>query len=108
MGHLSPLGSGALAGNAFNIDRDMMAKELGFDGILWNSMGAVSSRDFVTEFLQWGSMFMGHISNWSQDLIQWCSSEFGFITIADSYATGSSLMPQASTSRALYFPFWNL
>lgn len=90
----SPLGCGALAGNAFNIDRDMMAKELGFDGILWNSMGAVSSRDFVTEFLQWGSMFMGHISNWSQDLILWCSSEFGFITIADSYATGSSLMPQ--------------
>ncbi|KAH8156710.1 hypothetical protein CIB48_g11537 [Xylaria polymorpha] len=51
----SPLGCGALAGNAFNIDRDMMAKELGFDGILWNSMGAVSSRDFVTEFLQWGN-----------------------------------------------------
>ncbi|KAI1323810.1 argininosuccinate lyase [Xylariaceae sp. FL0255] len=66
----SPLGCGALAGNAFNIDRDMMAKELGFDGILWSSMGAVSSRDFVTEFLQWGSMFMGHISNWGQDLIE--------------------------------------
>ncbi|KAF4338769.1 Argininosuccinate lyase [Fusarium beomiforme] len=90
----SPLGSGALAGNAFNIDRDMMAKELGFDGILWNSMGAVSSRDFVTEFLQWGSMFMGHISNWSQDLILYSSSEFGFVTCSDAYSTGSSLMPQ--------------
>ena len=94
MGTFSPLGCGALAGNAFDIDRDMMAKELGFDGILWNSMGAVSSRDFVTEFLQWGSMFMVHISNWSQDLILYSSSEFGFVTIADAYSTGSSLMPQ--------------
>ncbi|OAA42193.1 Argininosuccinate lyase [Metarhizium rileyi] len=90
----SPLGCGALAGNAFNIDRDMMAEELGFNGILWNSMAAVSSRDFVTEFLQWGSMFMGHVSNWSQDLILYSSSEFGFVTIADAYSTGSSLMPQ--------------
>ncbi|KAM0285957.1 hypothetical protein ACHAQH_001144 [Verticillium albo-atrum] len=90
----SPLGCGALAGNAFNIDRNMMAEELGFDGILWNSMAAVSSRDFVTEFLQWGSLFMGHISNWSQDLILYSTSEFGFVTIADAYSTGSSLMPQ--------------
>lgn len=72
----------------------MMAEELGFNGILWNSMAAVSSRDFVTEFLQWGSMFMGHVSNWSQDLILYSSSEFGFVTIADAYSTGSSLMPQ--------------
>lgn len=72
----------------------MMAKELGFDGILWNSMGAVSSRDFITEFLQWGSFFMGHISNWSQDLILYSSSEFGFCVVSDAYSTGSSLMPQ--------------
>ena len=105
--NLSPLGCGALAGNAFNIDRNMMAEELGFDGILWSSMGAVSSRDFVTEFLQWGSMFMGHISNWSQDLILYSSFEFGFVSVADAYSTGSSLMPQASTPRAL-FPLENL
>lgn len=65
----SPLGCGALAGNGFNIDRDMMAEELGFEGLLWNSMNAVGDRDFVTEFLQWGSMFMQHISRWAEDLI---------------------------------------
>ncbi|KAI1820414.1 argininosuccinate lyase [Xylaria intraflava] len=90
----SPLGCGALAGNGFNIDRDMMAKELGFDGLLWNSMNAVADRDFVTEFLQWGSMFMQHISRWAEDLILYSSTEFSFISIADAYSTGSSLMPQ--------------
>ncbi|TQS33781.1 hypothetical protein Golomagni_05862 [Golovinomyces magnicellulatus] len=90
----SPLGCGALAGNGFNIDRDMMAEELGFEGLLWNSMNAVADRDFVTEFLQWGSMFMQHISRWSEDLILYSSTEFSFITIADAYSTGSSLMPQ--------------
>ncbi|KZZ93272.1 Argininosuccinate lyase [Moelleriella libera RCEF 2490] len=89
----SPLGCGALAGNGFNIDRDMMAEELGFAGLLWNSMNAVGDRDFVTEFLQWGSMLMQHISRWAEDLILYCSTEFGFITIADAYSTGSSLMP---------------
>ncbi|KAL6795620.1 argininosuccinate lyase [Trichoderma sp. SZMC 28012] len=90
----SPLGCGALAGNVFNIDREMMAEELGFDGILWNSMNAVSDRDFVTEFLQWGSLFMQHISRWAEDLIIYSTQEFGFIYIADAYSTGSSLMPQ--------------
>ncbi|KAI0543257.1 L-Aspartase-like protein [Xylaria digitata] len=90
----SPLGSGALAGNGFNIDRDMMAEELGFEGLLWNSMNAVADRDFVTEFLQWGSMFMQHISRWPEDLILYSSTEFSFISIADAYSTGSSLMPQ--------------
>ncbi|KAI0839723.1 argininosuccinate lyase [Hypoxylon sp. FL0890] len=90
----SPLGCGALAGNGFNIDRDMMAEELGFKGLLWNSMNAVADRDFVTEFLQWGSMFMQHISRWAEDLILYSSTEFSFITIADAYSTGSSLMPQ--------------
>lgn len=74
----------------------MMAKELGFDGIIWNSMTGVSSRDFVTEFLQWGSMFMGHISRWSEDLILYSTAEFGFVTVSDAYSTGSSLMPQVS------------
>jgi argininosuccinate lyase len=89
----SPLGCGALAGNGFNIDRDMMAEELGFEGLLWNSMNAVGDRDFVTEFLQWGSMFMQHISRWAEDLCLYSSSEFAFISIADAYSTGSSLMP---------------
>ncbi|KAK8133882.1 argininosuccinate lyase [Apiospora sp. TS-2023a] len=90
----SPLGCGALAGNGFNIDRDMMAEELGFDGVMWNSMNAVADRDFVTEFLQWGSMFMQHISRWAEDLILYSSTEFSFVSIADAYSTGSSLMPQ--------------
>lgn len=90
----SPLGCGALAGNGFNIDRDMMAEELGFDGVMWNSMNAVADRDFVTEFLQWGSMLMQHISRWAEDLILYSSTEFSFLTIADAYSTGSSLMPQ--------------
>lgn len=90
----SPLGCGALAGNGFNIDRDMMAEELGFQGLLWNSMNAVADRDFVTEFLQWGSMFMQHISRWAEDLILYSSTEFSFVSIADAYSTGSSLMPQ--------------
>ncbi|KAI6084391.1 argininosuccinate lyase [Hypoxylon rubiginosum] len=90
----SPLGAGALAGNGFNIDRDMMAEELGFEGLLWNSMNAVADRDFVTEFLQWGSMFMQHISRWAEDLILYSTTEFGFISISDAYSTGSSLMPQ--------------
>ncbi|PCD27579.1 unnamed protein product [Fusarium graminearum] len=76
----SPLGAGALAGNAFGIDRQMMAKELGFEGIMWNSMGAVADRDFVTEFLSWGTMFMGHISRFSEDLIIYSTAEFGFVT----------------------------
>ncbi|RWA13861.1 hypothetical protein EKO27_g1276 [Xylaria grammica] len=90
----SPLGCGALAGNSFNIDRDMMAEELGFKGLLRNSMNAVADRDFVTEFLQWGSMFMQHISRWAEDLILYSSTEFSFVSIADAYSTRSSLMPQ--------------
>ena len=67
--NLSPLGCGALAGNPFNIDRQMMAEELGFEGLLWNSMAAVSSRDFVVEALQWGSTLMLHMSRLAEDLI---------------------------------------
>ena len=65
----SPLGCGALAGNPFNIDREAMAKELGFEGLLMNSMAAVSSRDFALETMQWGSMLMTHISRFAEDLI---------------------------------------
>jgi argininosuccinate lyase len=97
----SPLGCGALAGNPFGIDRDMMARELGFDGLLWNSMGGVADRDFVAEFLQWGSMLMQHISRWSEDLIIYSSAEFGFVRLADAYSTGSSLMPQKKNPDSL-------
>ncbi|KAM7217112.1 L-Aspartase-like protein [Rhypophila decipiens] len=97
----SALGCGALAGNPFNIDREMMAEELGFDALLWNSMGAVADRDFVAEFLQWGSMLMQHVSRWAEDLIIYSSGEFGFVRLADAYSTGSSLMPQKKNPDSL-------
>lgn len=96
----SPLGSGALSGNAFNIDRSAMAVELGFEGVLPNSMAAVGDRDFILETMQWGSMLMLHISRWSEDLILYSSAEFGFVKLADAYTTGSSLMPQKKNSRS--------
>lgn len=94
----SPLGCGALAGNAFGINRDAMAAELGFDGLIPNSMAAVADRDFIIEAMQWGSMFMLHISRWSEDLINYSTAEFGFVRLADAYTTGSSLMPQKKNS----------
>ncbi|PKS13113.1 hypothetical protein jhhlp_000455 [Lomentospora prolificans] len=97
----SPLGLGALAGNPFNIDREMMAKELGFEGLIWNSMGGVADRDFVAETMQWGSMLMLHISRWAEDLIIYSSGEFGFVRLSDAYSTGSSLMPQKKNPDSL-------
>ncbi|CAG8670472.1 7335_t:CDS:2 [Dentiscutata heterogama] len=89
-----PLGSGALAGNPFNIDREFLAKELGFKSVIQNSLYGVSDRDFVAELLFWASMTMIHISRFSEDLIIYSSGEFGFVSLADAYSTGSSLMPQ--------------
>jgi len=97
----SALGCGALAGNPFNIDRDQMSEELGFENLLWNSMGGVADRDFVTETLQWGAMLMQHISRWSEDLIIYSTAEFGFVRLADAYSTGSSLMPQKKNPDSL-------
>ncbi|KAI1147768.1 argininosuccinate lyase [Nemania diffusa] len=97
----SPLGCGALAGNPFGIDRDMMAAELGFEGLLWNSMGAVADRDFVAETLQWAALLMTHVSRWAEDLILFSSAEFGFVRLADAYSTGSSLMPQKKNPDSL-------
>lgn len=94
--NLSPLGCGALAGNPFQIDRHAMAKELGFSGITQNSMNTSADRDFVIEFLTWNSMFTNHLSRWAEDLIVYGTSEFGFVRLADSYSTGSSLMPNVS------------
>ncbi|KAI9320728.1 argininosuccinate lyase [Dichotomocladium elegans] len=96
-----PLGSGALAGHAFNIDREFLAKELGFRGIINNSLYAVSDRDFVAEFLFWSSLTMVHISRIAEDLIIYSSSEFGFLKLADAYSTGSSLMPQKKNPDSL-------
>ncbi|KAI0025176.1 argininosuccinate lyase [Xylariomycetidae sp. FL0641] len=97
----SPLGCGALAGNPFGIDREMMAAELGFEGLLWNSMGGVADRDFVAETLQWASMLMQHVSRWAEDLIVYSTAEFGFVRLADAYSTGSSLMPQKKNPDSL-------
>ncbi|KAJ5154303.1 Delta crystallin [Penicillium coprophilum] len=97
----SPLGTGALAGNCFNIDREAMAKELGFDGLLYNSMNAVADRDFAMETMQWGSSFMLKISRWAEDLIIYSCLEFGFVRLSDAYSTGSSLMPQKKNADSL-------
>ena len=96
-----PLGSGALAGNPFEIDREFLAKELGFDGIVPNSLQGVSDRDFCAEFLFWSSLTMVHLSRMSEDFINYCSSEFGFVSLADAYSTGSSLMPQKKNPDSL-------
>ncbi|GIK01230.1 argininosuccinate lyase [Aspergillus viridinutans] len=97
----SPLGTGALAGNPFQIDREAMAAELGFEGLLYNSMNAVADRDFAMETMQWGSSFMLKISRWAEDLIIYSSLEFGFVRLSDAYSTGSSLMPQKKNADSL-------
>jgi argininosuccinate lyase len=89
-----PLGSGALAGVAYNIDRAFVAKELGFASISHNSLDAVSDRDFVVEYLSAASLTMMHLSRLSEEMVIWSGAEFGFIEIDDAYATGSSIMPQ--------------
>ncbi len=96
-----PLGSGALAGNPFGVDRGFLAGELGFASVASNSLDAVSDRDFVAEFLFWASLTMLHLSRWSEDLIIYSSREFGFVVVADAYSTGSSLMPQKKNPDSL-------
>ena len=92
--NICPLGSGALAGSTINLDREAIARELGFDGVTQNSMDAISDRDYVAELLFDFSLVGAHLSRLSEDLILWASSEFGFITLSDAHTTGSSLMPQ--------------
>jgi argininosuccinate lyase len=92
--NVCPLGSGALAGSTINLDREAIAAELGFDGITRNSMDAIADRDYVAEILFACSLCGIHLSRLAEDLILWCSSEFGFIALADAHTTGSSLMPQ--------------
>ncbi len=90
----SPLGSCALAGTTYPIDRNMTAEELGFDGIVLNSLDGVSDRDFAVELASASSIAMMHLSRFSEEIILWCSWEFKFIELDDAYSTGSSIMPQ--------------
>lgn len=92
--NISPLGSGALAGTTFPIDRHYTAELLNFGGVYANSMDGVSDRDFAIEFLCAASLIMVHLSRMSEEVILWSSQEFGFVTLKDSCATGSSIMPQ--------------
>ncbi len=89
-----PLGSAALAGTTYPIDREMVAKELGFSAPYANAMDAVSDRDYVIEFSSDLSMIMMHLSRFAEEVILWTSTEFGYIELDDAYATGSSIMPQ--------------
>jgi argininosuccinate lyase len=84
--NLLPLGCGALAGNPFNVDREFLQDKLGFEGIIENSLVAVSDRDFVIEFLFWASLTSQHLSRFSEDLIIYGTAEFGFIQLADAYS----------------------
>jgi len=89
-----PLGSAALAGTSYPIDRECVAKELSFSKISENSLDSVSDRDFIIEFLSASSIIMLHLSRFSEELILWSSQEFNFIELDDSFCTGSSIMPQ--------------
>ncbi|KFW86415.1 Argininosuccinate lyase, partial [Manacus vitellinus] len=96
-----PLGSGALAGNPLEIDRELLRSELDFASISLNSMDAVSERDFVVEFLSVATLLMIHLSKMAEDLIIYSTSEFGFLTLSDTYCSGSSLMPQKKNPDSL-------
>jgi argininosuccinate lyase len=89
-----PLGSAALAGSTIVLDRELIARELGFSAISQNSLDAVSDRDFVCEFLFCLALIGMHLSRLSEDLVLWSTSEFGFVSFSDAFSTGSSLMPQ--------------
>jgi argininosuccinate lyase len=89
-----PLGAAALAGTSYPIDRDMVAKALGFDGVCANSLDAVSDRDFAIEFCACAALVMTHISRLSEELVLWMSPRYGFIRLPDRFCTGSSIMPQ--------------
>jgi argininosuccinate lyase len=89
-----PLGAAALAGTSYPIDRAMVAKDLGFDGVCANSLDAVSDRDFAIEFCACAALIMTHISRLSEELVLWMSPRYGFIRLPDRFCTGSSIMPQ--------------
>jgi argininosuccinate lyase len=90
----SPLGSGALAGSTFPLDRRFLADECGFVGLISNSLDAVSDRDFLVEFVSCAALCTAHLSRLSEDMVLWSSVEFGFVRLPDTFASGSSMMPQ--------------
>ncbi|CAL1704921.1 unnamed protein product [Somion occarium] len=96
-----PLGCGALAGNPFVVDREFLAKELGFSSVAENSLYGVGDRDFIVEFMMWASLAMTHVSRMAEDLIIYSTAEFGFVTLSDAYSTGSSIMPQKKNPDSL-------
>lgn len=89
-----PLGAAALAGTSYPLDRERVAKTLGFEGVCQNSLDAVSDRDFALEFTSFASITMVHVSRLAEEIVLWMSQNFGFIDLADRYCTGSSIMPQ--------------
>jgi argininosuccinate lyase len=99
--NVMPLGSGALAGTGYKIDREAVAAELGFDSVSANSLDAVSDRDFAVEISAVCSLVMVHLSRLAEDMILYCSTEFGFMTLSDAVSSGSSLMPQKKNPDAL-------
>lgn len=99
--NMMPLGSGALAGTGFPVDREKVAEELGFAGVSQNSLDGVSDRDFAIEFAGVASLLMVHLSRLAEDMILYCSTEFGFIKLSDAVSSGSSLMPQKKNPDAL-------
>ncbi|HJZ70082.1 MAG TPA: argininosuccinate lyase, partial [Blastocatellia bacterium] len=96
-----PLGAGALAGTGFVLDREMVARRLGFDGLCENSIDAVSDRDFVIEFIGAAAITMMHLSRLAEDFIIYSTAEFGFVELSDVVSTGSSLMPQKKNPDSL-------
>jgi argininosuccinate lyase len=89
-----PLGAAALAGTSYPLDRERVARTLGFDGVCQNSLDAVSDRDFAIEFSAFAAICMVHVSRLAEEIVLWMSQNFGFIDLADRYCTGSSIMPQ--------------
>ena len=92
--NVSPLGSGALAGSPYPLDREAVARELGFAGVSRNSLDAVADRDFAVEFLACCALAQAHLSRLAEEIVLWASAEFAFVRLPDAFATGSSMMPQ--------------
>jgi argininosuccinate lyase len=99
--NILPLGSGALAGTALALDRDALARDLGFDAVSWNALDAVTDRDFAAEFVSACALLQTHMARLAEDLIWMSGPEYGFFSLPDTYTTGSSLMPQKKNPDAL-------
>ena len=98
--NVMPLGSGALSGSPYPLDREMVARELGFDAVSRNSLDATADRDFIAEFLAACAITQMHLSRLAEEVVLWASAEFGFVRLPDAFATGSSMMPQKKNADA--------